>query len=112
MSSDTGLAIAPASSPESDAGGSENTDLLDGLRRILADQSHLFACGGDVSIREPKVPVKASGQTELLSLPSKRKESDLITIRWDLDKTSDDQACAKLSLPAVQGVEAGLDRLL
>ncbi|TQV90386.1 oxidoreductase, 2OG-Fe(II) oxygenase family protein [Cordyceps javanica] len=85
MSSDTGLAITATSSPKSDVGGSENNDLLDGLRHILAEQSHLFACGGDIPIREPKGP--------------------------DLDKTSGDEACAKLSLPTVQG-EAGLDRLL
>lgn len=110
MSSDTEFAIAPASSTDSDTGDLENKDLLNDLRCILAEQSHLFACGGDLSIREPKVSAKASGQTKLSSPPSETRESATITIRWDL--ASDDQACAKFSLPEVQGAEDGLDRLL
>ncbi|GKT40681.1 uncharacterized protein ColSpa_00862 [Colletotrichum spaethianum] len=116
MPSDTGLQTASAysdnasSSHESNAEHSKNNELLDSLRRILADQSHLFACGGDIPIRELKVPAEASGHFELPLLASERKESDPITIRWDLNGTAD--SCAKSSLPPAQGAETGLDRLL
>lgn len=120
MASEKGLAIASAhsdcasSSYESNPGDTEKNDPLDGLRRILADQSHLFACGGDIPICDPKVPPKLGNQTKLPLLPSERRESHPITIRWDLDGTADNQdgLCAKLTLPLTQGAEAGLDRLL
>ncbi|KAK2000996.1 oxidoreductase [Colletotrichum falcatum] len=43
---------------------------------------------------------------------NKDRESDPVTIRWDLDGTGDDPACAKLGLPPVRGAGAGLERLL
>ncbi|KAK2013035.1 hypothetical protein LZ32DRAFT_604813 [Colletotrichum eremochloae] len=86
-------------------GESGNNRPLRCLRRILAEQSHLFACGGNIPIRDTKSSAE-------VGVPSERKESNPITIRWDLDGTSDNQACAKLSLPPVQDTEAGLDRLL
>ncbi|KAK2046761.1 hypothetical protein LZ31DRAFT_493184 [Colletotrichum somersetense] len=112
MSSDTGAAISATSSHKTDTGDSGNNETLASLKRILAEQSHLFACGGDVPIREPKVPAEASSEIEPSSHPSERRESNPITLRWDLDGTEDDQVCAKLSLPPVRGAEAGLNRLL
>ncbi|KAK2059176.1 oxidoreductase [Colletotrichum caudatum] len=93
------------SSHKSETGDSGYNESLGSLRRILAEQSHLFACGGDIPIRKSRSSVEAGSQGEQI-------ESDPITIRWDLDGTGDDQACAKLNLPPAHGTEAGLDRLL
>ncbi|KAK1641521.1 oxidoreductase [Colletotrichum phormii] len=105
MSSDSEAESAAASSHKIDTGDSGDNEALSSLRRILAEQSHLFACGGDIPIRNSTSPAEGGGQDE-------QRKSDPITIRWDLDGTGDDRACAKLSLPPAQGTEAGLDRLL
>ncbi|KAI1333093.1 hypothetical protein F5Y16DRAFT_407097 [Xylariaceae sp. FL0255] len=77
--------------PEGDIGNSRQDELLDNLKSILAEQSHLFACGGEIPIRDPKAPF----------LPGEKRESDPITI-----------PSVKLSLPQVAGAEAELNRLL
>ncbi len=90
MSSDMRPATASAdpdsASParDSDAGDSpDKNELLDGLKRILAEQNHLFACGGDVPIRGAQAcRLKLVFALSYRRLPSERRESDPITIRW------------------------------
>ncbi|KAK2594342.1 hypothetical protein QQS21_007943 [Conoideocrella luteorostrata] len=53
-----------SSSHDSDARHPVNHELLDGLRSILEEQRHLFACGGGIPIREPNKSPQAGGQIE------------------------------------------------
>ncbi|KAL7943483.1 hypothetical protein V8C42DRAFT_329190 [Trichoderma barbatum] len=92
-------------------GNSGNNEILEGLRTILKDQSHLFACGGNIPVRDRKQP--QSGSTSVAPLlPSESRESNPVTIRWDTDTENRTASCAKITLPSAVGVVANLDQLL
>ncbi|KAK7993949.1 Adenylyl cyclase-associated protein [Apiospora arundinis] len=91
---------------------SKKEDLLEGLRLILKNESHLFACGGSLPVGEP---VKTAESATKVPTPTgdAKKHHDSITIRWDVNDSKDAagrkkaEACTKLNLPLIPGAGVG-----
>ncbi|KAK7994941.1 hypothetical protein PG990_013714 [Apiospora arundinis] len=91
---------------------SKKEDLLEGLRLILKNESHLFACGGSLPVGEPAKT--AEGATKVPTpTGDAKKNHDPITIRWDVNDSKDAagrkkaEACTKLNLPLIPGAGVG-----
>ncbi|KAI5463890.1 oxidoreductase [Mariannaea sp. PMI_226] len=97
------------------------------LKAILDDQSHLFACGGQIPILAKRtkcsLPPHQTGSEQVEEQNQPRssdstKTSDPVAIRWDVRETRHTQLdslyypCDKLTLPLCQGREADLARLV
>ncbi|KAH8807855.1 oxidoreductase [Xylogone sp. PMI_703] len=77
------------------AQNSNKEESLEELKAILANQTHLFACGGRVPIAG--FPSETASQSSDID---EQRRSPPVTIRWDTPGTADDQTTpAKLTLP-------------
>ncbi|KAL7931711.1 oxidoreductase [Trichoderma chlorosporum] len=92
-------------------GSSGDNEILEGLKTILKNQSHLFACGGKVPIRD-KEQSQSGNTTVAPFVPSESRLSNPITIRWDTHIKSQAESCAKVELPSPIGAVANLNQLL
>ncbi|KAJ4159938.1 uncharacterized protein LMH87_007873 [Akanthomyces muscarius] len=77
---------------------------LDELKKILAEEKHLYACGGRIPIATPTVESEGEASPST-SFSTRPRQSAPVTIRWDMSGLShaDDSPCRrKVTLPATQ----------
>ncbi len=77
---------------------------LDELKKILAEEKHLYACGGRIPIATPTVESEGEASPST-SFSTRPRQSAPVTIRWDMSGLShaDDSLCRrKVTLPATQ----------
>ncbi|KAK7217820.1 hypothetical protein V2G26_005823 [Clonostachys chloroleuca] len=95
---------------------------LDQLRAFLANQNHMFTCGGSIPIverPEPTKPQRAPTRDRLGNrlTTDEPRTSDPITIRWDVADMKGGTGqrgnpCDKITLPLAPGSENDIQRLL